>query len=395
MLSSYIEDILVAFELQVQIGSVQVQWQDLTPLSSLANAVNQGKTFTKAQSNYVLRLLTKYQNTAKSAGMDYQLHLQNPQWRQQFRILDTSRRVFIETDTEGYPQICLKFPFDFKKTFDTRFSDVMSGFGTKSWDQERRIRIIPLSSINLIALNEFVTEHGFEIDNTFLEVVAVIEEAWDQQDNIIPYSQITPSGVEIVNAAANAQEFWQQYSHLPAGEQCFLAKSMAYPVRLGRLPETPFEKIITSTDNHFWLKNVEDFFKVYKELTTGVVCVLLDRSTDYKKWIEGFANAADQQEVDRKDIKVCFRKTDDKEFNSWIKDQGIGGTVDTGRIFIFENKPAKWLFTGDKDVKIIATNNLYPNTNTISQLWMEGHPCVIYLSDIKPSTKKVSKLVEV
>jgi hypothetical protein len=105
---------------------------------------------------------------------------------------------------------------------------------------------------------------------------------------------------------------------------------------------------------------------------------------------------ADQSGIARDDIKVCFRenKENNSGINDWIKMAGVGGKVETGKILIFEYKPAKWLFKDSEDVKLLVTNNLYPPTNGITKDWFSSHPCVIYLGDIKPSEQRGQKIVE-
>jgi hypothetical protein len=87
-------------------------------------------------------------------------------------------------------------------------------------------------------------------------------------------------------------------------------------------------------------------------------------------------------------------KNEDKGFNQWVKDNQIGGSVEGGKLFIFQNKPAKWLFTNDIDVKIILTNSLYPVPSVTTQTWMDTHTCVCFVGDVKASHFKEKNIVE-
>ena len=113
-------------------------------------------------------------------------------------------------------------------------------------------------------------------------------------------------------------------------------------------------------------------------------------------WLQNFVADAEKSGVSREEIKVCFR--DNKEsttgLNDWIKIAGVGGKVETGRILIFESKPAKWLFKSSNDVTLLVTNNIFPPTNTMARDWFMCHPCVIYLGDTKPTETKGQKIVE-
>ena len=398
MLSShYVEDIFISFYRFVSSDQIPVQWHDSTPIESFASALLTGKELTKSQADYVLRILTKYKTKAKDVGLDYEMLLIDPLWKKTFRVIDYTKKVHVEVNSDANPVICLKFPYDFKKTFDTAFPELLSSQGTKSWDPDRKIRVIPLYEINLIKLNEFLSENSFEIDDSFSEVIAVIEETWDQQDNIIPYSKVVNGKVVLKNSTDDTDIWWNENKTDDLDTDLLLAKSMGYPARFGRSSESDLEKIVSARENMFWVENNLRFFEIYKKVKTGSVCIILDRVSDTHEWIRNFVINSTHAGVDRSDIKVCFRESDMSKkgrFNEWIREQGLGGSVDTGRIFIFDGKPAKWLFTKNVDVKIILTNNLYPNTNTMTQQWIENHPCVIYLGDIKPSQKRNLKIVQ-
>jgi hypothetical protein len=398
MLSSqYIEDIFIEFYRYVASDRISVQWQDSTPISSFANVILDGRDLTKAQADYVLRILTKYKAKAKLEDLDYELLIINPLWKKSFRVIDHSRKVQAEINNDGIVQICLKFPYDFKKTFDLEFSDLLPTNSGKSWDPERKLRVIPVYDINMIKLHDFLDKHDFELDDSFVEIVSHIEEAWDQQDSLVPYSTVENDVVVLKNTVEDTDNWWKENKSGNLKQDMFVAKSMGYPVRLHKSPESSLEKISTSPEHMFWLQNNISFFELYNQLTTGSVCVILDRTSDIHEWIRNFVLNSTQAGVNRGDIKICFRESDLNKkgrFNEWIREQGLGGSVDTGRIFIFENKPAKWLFSKDVDVKIIVTNNLYPNTNTMTQQWIEHHPCVVYLGDIKPSQKRNKKIVQ-
>jgi hypothetical protein len=122
----------------------------------------------------------------------------------------------------------------------------------------------------------------------------------------------------------------------------------------------------------------------------------LDRTADALSWLQQFVADADLHNISRDDIKVCFRENKDSKsgLNDWIRLAGVGGKVESGKILIFESKPAKWLFKDVNDVKMLVTNNLYPPSYSMTRDFFNSHPCVIYLGDIKPSEQKGQKIVE-
>ena len=168
---------------------------------------------------------------------------------------------------------------------------------------------------------------------------------------------------------------------------------MGFPLQ--KNPENLVEKIAASPENSFWIKTNEDLFSVCQHIQ-GKVCIILDRTSDILSWLQKFVADADRSSVPRDQIKVCFRDHKDSKsgINDWIKLAGVGGKVEDGKILIFETKPAKWLFKGPDDVKILVTNNVYPPTNTLARDWLNSHPCVIYLGDTKPTEQRGQKIVE-
>jgi hypothetical protein len=172
-----------------------------------------------------------------------------------------------------------------------------------------------------------------------------------------------------------------------------LAKSMGYLLK--EIPQTAIEKIAASPENSFWINDYKTFFTIYKELKHRV-CIILDRANNNLEWLQNFVAVADDMLISRDEIKVCFRENKDSKtgINEWVKFTGVGGKVETGKILIFETKPAKWLFKTEHDVKILVTNNIYPPTNIMAKDWFNSHPFVIYLGETKPTKQRGHTIVE-
>lgn len=391
--SVFAEDIFSLFTDLVTSGIISVQAQDHAPIISFYTRIYNGDPLTKNQANYILKILEKYKYVSAVAGLDYQKNLTNLQWRKPFRILDLSKSIFVERTETGQIEICLKFPFQLKTEFDAEISGGSLLSKSSRWDPEEKVRRLNVYEYNLISLYEFANKHNFEIDESFMSVLADVEEIWQNADDVLPYSENTNLGVELKNAPPDAQEWWQQHRTETFENDLLLAKSMGF--RLKKIPENPVEKIAASQENSFWVKDKDLFFSIYKKVS-GKVCVILDRTGNTLQWLQSFVAEADKHSVSREEIKVCFRDAKDSTtgLNDWIKLAGVGGKVETGRILIFESKPAKWLFKDSQDVTMLVTNNLYPPTNTMAKEWFQSHPCVIYLGDIRPSEQRGQKIVE-
>ena len=387
--SRYIEEVFISFYTLITRAGVGIQHQDSNACDSFYQVILNGENFTQNQANFLLRILDKYKIVMLKHGLDYQEDLKTPIWKKSFRVLDTAKRIWVEKSENDKIYICLKFPFALKTAFDEEFKNLKGSI----WDAERKIRKMPVYDSNIVQLQEFAKTHGFEVDESFLEITGEIEEIWQNAEDVVPRSAIINNEVVLINSSEWVDEWWQQQATKNVAHDLFLAKSMGY--NLQKKPENLVEKIASSETNTFWVKTTKELFSLYHTVQ-GKICIILDRTGDTLGWLKNFVNDADNFGINRGEIKVCFRanKDDQTGLNQWIKDAGVGGTVDDGKILIFEYKPAKWLFKETQNVKILVTKNLYPSTNTLTKEWMSSHPCVVYLGDIKPSEARKQKIVE-
>jgi len=390
--SEFAEDIFTEFYHWVSQQKISIQGQDFSPISSFHEKIINGSELTKNQANFLIKLLEKYKTMSAMAGFDYRLQLQDIKWRRGFRVLDLSKRVYVEL-RENKLEICLKFPYQLKKEFEDEIERRETLHAHSFWDADDKVRRLDFYHYNLITLYEFVCKHNFEIDDTFMNVLSDVEEIWQNSEDAIPYSELGTYGVQLKNASDETVEWWQSNKAGSISKDLLLAKSMGFLYQ--EKPRNLVEKIAASQENSFWMKTNQEFFQLAKSCP-GKICVLLDRSSATLPWLQSFVADAEKSGVNREEIKVCFRDNKDSitGLNDWIKIAGVGGKVETGRILIFESKPAKWLFKADNDVTLLVTNNIFPPTNTMARDWFMCHPCVIYLGDTRPTETKGQKIVE-
>ena len=395
MLSSHFaEDIFLEFHDLVESDKIKAQHTDIGPISSFYMRIVNGDALTKSQADFVVKILEKYRHLAMMAGFEYSDLLRNLAWKQPFRVLDLTKRIYVERTAQGNLDVCVKFPYQLKKEFDDEINSYqLTSTRFNNWDADQKLRRLNLYDFNLIALYEFANRNNFEIDDSFMIALADIEEIWQRQDDIIPHSTAIDNFVLLQNCSEDIQEWWYKHWTRDSNSDLLLAKSMGYPYT--GIPHTAIEKIAASQENSFWMKTNQEFFQLAKSCP-GKICVLLDRSSATLPWLQNFVADAEKSGVSREEIKVCFRDSKESStgLNDWIKIAGVGGKVETGRILIFESKPAKWLFKASNDVTLVVTNNIFPPTNTMARDWFACHPCVIYLGDTRPTETKGQKIVE-
>ena len=387
---AYIEDILTDLY-DNYVDRVVVQQRDLLIFSSFYNIYKRGDSLTKSQGNLLLKLLKRYDEVFSSIGFDYKDSLENPEWRSRFRALDLTKKLYAEKDSSGMSWVMIKFPFQLKEEFEKEAG--AGGMHTGAWDSENKCRKFQVQNANFVMLQDFAVKHQFQIDETFIELMSEYEEILSQQENIIPGCNIFDGQVKIFNASEETMQWWDENCKKIIIDDLLLAKSMGYCYQAK--PVSPVEQIAASKETTFWIEAPRDFLNLSKSIQ-GKTCVILDRATSNFEWLRAFTKVAEDVGFTKEEIKICFRSEsqDDHGFNQWVRDSGYGGKVDTGRLLIFNHKPAKWVFKSPNDVKIIAANNIYPPTDAITRDWMNHHPCVIYLGDIKPSKSKDKKIVK-
>lgn len=378
---TYIEDLFVRVIDIMDQNLLGMQYHDQSAARSFYNSLRAGKDLTEKQGAYVLKIIHKYRNSVKPF-IDVEPHLEHPMWRNPFRVVDRSKKVWVEQEATRTPLVCLKFPYDLKDDFEQAFRPY-HGNG-HYWNPERKIRQINLYRANIVEIQEWVEKHDFEIDDTFVSSVDQIEEIWQERNNYKPYSVIEDGEVILKNCAEEVEDYFLKKSNGNLVNDLFLAKSMNYPLKN---PNNDIaQKISSNRNNTFWVKRVEDFIKLGYEVN-GKVVLLLDRASDALAYMQELSEVIDANNFDRSDFRVCFRTNnkEDPEFNKWVRENKFGGKIEGARFLIFQHKPAKWLFKQENDVIIVATNNLMPSTYSMTRDMLDHHPLVFYVGDIEPS----------
>lgn len=384
----YIEDIFLDF-FNIE-SSIDIASSDRKIIYSFFSSLMDNNPFTEKQARLLLIFLKKYQSAAQSAGVDYSKDLAEPVWKQPFRVVDLTKRIFVEQQDKKI-WVCAKFPFTLKE----KFEKTVVGFDQSMWDHDRKLRKLELRNTNIVSLIEFCKNNEIELDETILSAQDQIEEIWQQEEKITKFSKITDGRVMLINSTSSGNDFFEKNSKNNIDHDSLMAKTMGYPLKINKSNLTIIEKVSSSLENSFWSPDFSVFFQLYKA-HSGHACVILDRNSKILEFLENFVLTADEFGISRNDIKVCFRedKANENNLNQWIKNNDVGGQIKDGKIFIFTQRPAKWLFKPEFSVKLIATNLIYPDPTILVRDWLKFHPCVLYIGKVKPSMQKEEKIVE-
>lgn len=395
--NTFIEDIFIELAECVMAGTIMVPQIDYEPILSFYTALTGNKQLTKKQADYLIRLLGKYQAVYESVTkIDITNDLTSPVWKNPFRTLDYSKSVSVVTDPTGIVYLHLKFPFALKDQFISEFSNTR-GKSPAVWDPEERVQKVKLHDINLIHLYEFVKKNNFELTEDFLSLVSQVEEIWANEEDFSPESKVVNDTVEIFNYTESAKDFFDQNKSNDKIKDLFLARSMGYPLtnfdKNNRL-----ERLFSSQETNFWIRDLKDCFDFIRKIDSFPIVLFLDRASNVMEDVNTYYSAFLDAGFDENSIRVCFRFSNDdeggKQFNRWIKESGLGGSMTTGKIFICQHKPPKWMLRPEFSPKILISNSLYPSTSQQTSNFIKHHHTVFYVGNVKPSTHKENKIVE-
>jgi hypothetical protein len=362
-----------------------------SPLWNFYDLLSQDKPLTKNQADYILKILKNYKNDLATLGYDIDEIIRNPKWKHEFRVIDQTKKISVEQDDEGIIWYCFQFPYSFKETFDTSFDLKNVKYHLSKWDPDKKLRKIRLYYLDFLKVDNFINQYGFKIDESYLEIKAQIEEIILSQETVEKTSQIIDNQVQLVNASPEAQEYFQVSKSQIIENDLMLAKSLGHIYETHK-PRNLFEKISSSQSTDFWTKDLSTFIEIYKKIK-GKVCIILNDDVGYKKWLSDFLAITDSHFISRSEIKVCFREDKTSELNKWIKDNGIGGKVSEGNIYIFKNSPAKWLYEDINSVKMLVMTDIIPSPNRYVQHLVTCHPLVLYVNNNKPTSLREMKIV--
>lgn len=343
--------------------------------------------FTQKQAKYLEYILKKYipNEFTKLESINYK----NP-----FRILDNTKKVWIEQDSNFRKTFCFKFPYSFLKTFDEEMPKNNQDYTLgSSWDHENSCRRVDAYKLNFLNVIDFVEKHNFIKDETFIEFANHLDDALVYQESFVPKSTVDDGIVTLIGASEATIDFFERNKTSDVLHDLFFAKIMGYPFDNQLKSKNYFDILVSSRHQFFWLKELEKFFSVVCN-TNSKTGIILDRSEHDYKWLRTFIKTAKDLKINKK-ITVCFRENskENEDFNQWVKENDLGGKVENGDILIFQHKPPKWIFKNLTEFKIMATNMINPSSNVLTQDFLNGFPCVFYLSDVSPTKWRNKKIV--
>lgn len=386
---NYVEDLFVDFVDGCDTLHLNLHQQDISAVASFYSLILTDRELTQAQANYIVKILNKYPSYLLQLNLDSAV-LDNPRWKHAFRVIDQSKKITVENTADGL-MLCVQQPFVLKEAFE-KFCVRQARSLTHLWDAESRVKKYDWYSINPIMVREFASKNSYESSLEFIDLVEQTEDIWNQFSRYEKTAVSVDNTIALVNAADSAKAFFDAHKTNNRNENLLLAKEVGHIY--SNSPNSIIETIAKEKTNSFWIQDSQRVVDLFDQID-GKVCVICARE-GIKDWVQDFVHSVELRRGSLQGIKVCFRleNSEDPQFNSWIKETGLGGSVSDGKIFIFRERPPKWLLEKNQDVKIVILNGAFPPSSATAQHWLDNHSCVIYTGKLKPSLSKGRHIVE-
>lgn len=393
--SEYIEDIFLTFSDLVAWDKISYQHQDHKPILSFRTIIKNKSALTQKQANFMLILLKKYKKQLSAFhNIDITDLLDNPKWRSTFRTIDYTKSIEIIKNEEGILLAKLRFPYNLKDEFE---KDIDNGYPKISaFDHEERCRYVPLLKVNSVKLLDFCIKHGFHVSPEFSDYVDFVEEVWQHENEIAPFCEIENSSLELRNVIEYTKTYFDSHKKNNIFHDAFLARQMGIPLNTDN--KDIVSKICSSNEKLFWSNSMDNVAEMIAYCDLDKVALIIDRTSNVVEFIEDLLDKLSKHCYNIENIRVCFRDSntsiEGRAFNTLIKEKGIGGPIDTGKLFIFKHSIPKWAKKSATEFNLVLTNSITVPTNISTRNFMKECHAVLTVSEYKPTVQQGNKIVE-
>lgn len=141
---------------------------DTDVLDSMSQATIANKALTTKQADLACKILLKYRRQLAAKSIDVS-PVETPVWRLPLRVMDYQKLIDINDDT-----ITVKFPYNDALVGALR-AFAADSQGACAWDKDAKVWKAALTEYNLVWLQTWGLQNGFEIGASAAKLVALVE----------------------------------------------------------------------------------------------------------------------------------------------------------------------------------------------------------------------------
>ena len=401
--------------------------KDKETIKSLAEAQY---AWTEKQAKLALVLLKRYVTKFQAHGIDIKYLVDNPQYDEEFRVINFEKSIEKYTDEDGVVKIEIRFPYNKKiiqlvRTLKDR-RDLPINYAI--YDGEKKIWTFTHSDVTAYYLTLIAARYDFKfIDDSLLNDYDEIKK------EIVGYKKPSANviGGEVVlsNAPESMQEYWNtNVRQLPLIQQVDSLKNFGISAKGIRVEaETMLGRAIAHNDSDkLWIDNKlynrDEVVQGLKELgafplimpVTGDITTR-DEVEDFWNWLNAFKRAGidimtqcswgfDAKEpVYQKDLKDDWHKNDRVAVvsNQITQDmfQNIYELNQMSKQFKFINDETKIIFVRNRIPRALIKSKIKPKASLVAlgggyytagtdnlKRMLENLPKKLYYNDHQPSS---------
>jgi len=344
----YIEDLiqLVTATGKYMFGRLPaiVTGNDYKILESISSQISwQNNNLTERQSQLVIKLLKKNQDSIRLHVPSIDQDLADPKWKNPFRIIPTVKKISIGNLEGTTKRILVEFPYlqEVVDSFRQRNQEVHELYkGTWSSDKKKWIFFVTENTVKW--LGDKLLPMDFQADEEFLEIYSSVGEVLNNIENYLPMLVQTNNGFEIKNAHPKCPPI----NSTSLVEALFQARNYGVnswdDVIESRLHTEvhPVTRAILSVSkkDYPWIDSAVHGTDAFKDLINygGPALIIIPGGSELEQ-LKQWHSFAQEQNIGNEQLSVMFRLPNEHaDFNVYVKDNNLNSpiTEDTRLVFV-------------------------------------------------------------
>lgn len=366
-------------------------------IDSLCEQLDRGTNLTEKQGIVALRLLKKCKEQLRPELPKIDDILENPVWKNPFRVLSTAKRYGIdqrEKSPNVYEKyIFVEFPYDstiveaFKKR-NTSINDFHRG----TWNLNSRKWEFALSESNILWLGDYLRDAEFEVDEEFLKLYNSADQIRNNIEHHLPMLVYKDNKYKIENLPGGFQA--PEISDLT--EALFVARNYGVTcwddtVESQVHTVNPLTRKILESNirNRPWINSettkIGEFATDLLNFSDKILIVIPGGSelSLTKKWVD-FAISLG---IDNSQMSVMFRLPNSQaDFNQYVKDEHLNNPIsDSTKIVFVNTKITKPIIKSGIRFDVVINLGYYNYMHHTMETMVENAPLLVYYNIKEPA----------
>jgi len=321
---------------------------DFKLVLSLVDQLNFGNYLTEKQGKLAVSLLKKYKSKLTQAlFIDISPFLENPQFKQPFRVINSAKTIKIINDPTHVKVIKVEFPYDEK--IITKFRQEKPKFFHCQWNEDDRAWIFSLEEASIQFLMSVQTEYNFSCDDEFIKYTEQIQVIQQNIEQYVPMITKNEENFSFINVV----EHFPKITSTDLIESLFLARKFGIYTWDEKIDEEINSENIDPEVSTFLKTNPGDPFSLIltekplnslKNIIKHLLpCLVVVSTGSEMTKVQNTVNLFHELGIDSSEMSVLFRLPSEggREFNEFVRDNKLNSAVtdNTKVIFISEHIP--------------------------------------------------------